>query len=489
MIFNKNVKVPYTNPKLIILTVSSLFLFTFLFAIISPQQASAYSDTDGTCSSSFSVPTKLATWTSAIQAIDTDFDLDTFNWFITDPLYNPSGQTQGQDLIMLYNKNETGSSTYNFNHQFYNNYGNTSRMYTNNTANYWILKADGTVINLGSYYGIPSSSVYSSSQYNQYNSEYYECIAMTSTTWTYDSLWLGVQFPTNVPSFIANPIHPVISYNVVGKQITIDCLKSDVIVSGDSHFDTCNLFIDTTIDDSTTSNLTFYSGLSVDGTLTNVTDNDPYSDSHLSSGQRVTDSAYCDISQCYLTYSFDNLGTYYLKTTITTTDPISLTSVAYIPVIIDGSSFTGASVDGNIIPDIYKNCSLFDWTDPVSWLGCQIDNGRTWFISLFVPDSKVIQSQSTQFQTTMTNKLGFLFFPINFLITLTQTIVGTTTTPDCTLTMGSILSGHSVSYNYCSLGDSAPTVLTGFRTILIFLTSWGFLTALLNKWRYVMENQ
>lgn len=321
-------------------------------------------------------------------------------------------------------------------------------------------------------------------------------LVFANSTINYPEGYEGSLIKDSISSDIFYPARPKISYSVKGKHVKIDCLNSDFFESNSNNkstFDYCSLFIDKTINDSANNNLEFYTGSSIDGTISNVVDNDTNSENHLAAGQRVTDSYYCSIVSCYLEYDFDDFGTYYLKATITTSNGSNLTSAVETPIIINGSSYKGDTDVGTIVPSIYKDCSVFNFAlDPGGWWGCSISNVQTWFTKtlsdLFIPDFEFISNTIQNLNSVLSDKLGFIYYPVTFSTNVLSSTVFTSLEPNCNFSFGSILSGRAnINYNFCSFEDSLPTAFLFIRSFIIGLTSVGLLFMLYNKLNNILR--
>lgn len=91
------------------------------------------------------------------------------------------------------------------------------------------------------------------------------------------------------------------------------------------------------------------------------------------------------------------------------------------------------------------------------------------FAKLFMPDGSQIKSDFDSLTTSMTSTLGFLAYPITFLVDTFNAFKGTTnnwcTSSSCSKNFGTFM-GANVIVNFAQPATTMPTIWTWFKTLL-----------------------
>lgn len=165
---------------------------------------------------------------------------------------------------------------------------------------------------------------------------------------------------------------------------------------------------------------------------------------------------------------------------------------------IDGTSYEG-NTEGEECDDGYcqvvsplEDCGTYG-TDLIGGIGCQF---RNFLVSLgiamrflFIPNPDFIEDYWTDITEFMSNKLGFLYGGIAFIVTLLTNAITATANPDCVLTFAGKLWGQDFAVNGCAMQQTFPAFFPMMQTLVIGGTVVVLIFAAQRKYHEVLEQR
>ena len=162
---------------------------------------------------------------------------------------------------------------------------------------------------------------------------------------------------------------------------------------------------------------------------------------------------------------------------------------------IDGSSFSGDTKEGECDvsgfcepPSPYEDCSTYG-LDIVGGLGCVIRNFGVWLTNtlkmLFIPTGQFFNELFSDFGDFFNEKLGFIAYPISFLIGFFTDVMNAAGTPTCSLEGGSIF-GVNADVDLCTMQDKVPVIYNGIITFIRAAVAFTLIFALFRKYHEVV---
>lgn len=160
---------------------------------------------------------------------------------------------------------------------------------------------------------------------------------------------------------------------------------------------------------------------------------------------------------------------------------------------IDGSDITGDTRDGECDesgfcepPSPYEDCSTYG-IDIVGGLGCVIRNFGVWLTNtlkmLFIPSGQFFNEIFKDFGDFFNKKLGFIAYPITFLITFFNDVMNAAGSPSCRIEGGTLF-GVNTDVDLCTMQRSIPVIYNG---IIIFIRSAVAFALIFALWRKYHE--
>lgn len=162
---------------------------------------------------------------------------------------------------------------------------------------------------------------------------------------------------------------------------------------------------------------------------------------------------------------------------------------------IDGSAFSGDTKEGECDvsgfcepPSPYEDCSTYG-LDIVGGLGCVIRNFGVWLTNtlkmLFIPTGQFFNELFSDFGNFFNEKLGFIAYPITFLIGFFTDVMNAASSPTCQMEGGSIF-GVNADVDLCTMQDKVPVIYNGIITFIRAAVAFALIFALFRKYHEVV---
>ncbi len=211
-----------------------------------------------------------------------------------------------------------------------------------------------------------------------------------------------------------------------------------------------------------------------------------------------------DIPDCtsHINHQFPAYGYYYVRAELTKNDDTIRTYVATLHV--DGSTFSGSIDTTGDNPDnpdepSYDDCSTYG-TDLIGGFGCVISNFGKWITKtvtdFVVPSKNGLQALFINFDDQMRSKFGFLYYPVDFIKNLFNTM--SSVSNNCNAQSANGISGANyagtffgapVSLNFCSTETQFPAIYNFVAGLTRILVAAGLLFAIYRKLREKLSGQ
>lgn len=162
---------------------------------------------------------------------------------------------------------------------------------------------------------------------------------------------------------------------------------------------------------------------------------------------------------------------------------------------IDGSSFSGDTKEGECgvsgfcePPSPYEDCSTYG-LDVVGGLGCVIRNFGVWLTNtlkmLFIPTGQFFKELFDDFNSFFIKKLGFIAYPITFLIGFFTDVMNAAASPNCAIEGGSLF-GVNADIDLCKMQNNIPQIYNGIIVFIRAAVAFTLIFALFRKYHEVI---
>lgn len=162
---------------------------------------------------------------------------------------------------------------------------------------------------------------------------------------------------------------------------------------------------------------------------------------------------------------------------------------------IDGSAFSGDTKEGECDvsgfcepPSPYEDCSTYG-LDVVGGLGCVIRNFGVWLTNtlkmLFIPTGQFFKELFDDFNSFFNEKLGFIAYPITFLIGFFTDVMNAAGSPNCAIEGGSLF-GVNADIDLCKMQNNIPQIYNGIIVLIRAAVAFTLIFALFRKYHEVV---
>jgi len=308
-----------------------------------------------------------------------------------------------------------------------------------------------------------------------------------NSTINYPAFYAGAIPPANfAPAVERSPAVPIISYKISGMDIII---SGNTSTSTNDNIVSWSAYVDNGVSDGNPDKSeVFYTGTDgLNGTTENMVDSDITFAGHVGAGTSAYNPNTSLDNPSNIRVTVPTKETYYLKLVVTTES--GLQSATYVQVGVDGLKHTGTSIEGDIIPSIYKDCSVYGADNIIGGFGCHLDNFRIWIVDmitgLFVPDTTMIAASFDNMYAMLVQKLGFLLYPFTFVFRFFQSILDINGPVPCTIDLDKVY-GVQYDLDICSFEHNLPTFFFFAQSLLQGITSMGLMWQIRKKFDEVM---
>jgi len=165
--------------------------------------------------------------------------------------------------------------------------------------------------------------------------------------------------------------------------------------------------------------------------------------------------------------------------------------------VIDGTSYQGDTIDDDctdgycLMTEVYEDCSIYGITDVGGRIACEIGNFGTWLkvtlYNLFVPRN--LATTFGNLQTTFTEQLGFLTFPLTFFYDVFSSLiaVNTATCSFTTPSLNGFFGNNGMTINFCVIKDNDNTMWLAMSVLITAGVSYWMMVRLYHKYMEIVS--